>query len=180
MPNTPLEDNYSGGKLQPDNEIVLPQNNLYTILWEVDFEYELLEPRRQNWTDDATRLPNDTASNGVDNYVTEDAGCSIDKNEHRCNEQTNENDVTESGTTSRLTNSRDMSSLLNESPYRTENENDVTTDLENTDIASKEGADITEPGISKKENSGKNENPRGGKYIFQPNLNPIFTEEYRY
>ena len=28
VPNTPLQDNYSGDKLQPDEEIVIPQDNL--------------------------------------------------------------------------------------------------------------------------------------------------------
>ena len=32
VPHTPLEDNYSGEKLQPDEEIVIPQDDLYTLL----------------------------------------------------------------------------------------------------------------------------------------------------
>ena len=45
VPNAPLEDKYDGEKLQPDDEIVIPQDDLYTISWEVDFEYEKSEPR---------------------------------------------------------------------------------------------------------------------------------------
>ena len=57
LPNTPLHDNYSGEKLQPDDEIVIPQCDLYTISWDVDFDYELFETRKGNWLDAATRLP---------------------------------------------------------------------------------------------------------------------------
>ena len=42
VPNTPLEDKYTQEKLQPDDEIIIPQDDLYTIAWEADFEYELL------------------------------------------------------------------------------------------------------------------------------------------
>ena len=41
VPKAPLEDKYDGEKLQTDNEILIPQDDLYTISWEVDFEYEL-------------------------------------------------------------------------------------------------------------------------------------------
>ena len=61
VPNAPLEDKYEGEKLQPDNEIVIPQDDLYSISWEVDFEYDLFEPRKEDWTDVATRRPTDTA-----------------------------------------------------------------------------------------------------------------------
>ena len=59
VPNAPLEDKYDGEKLQPDNEIVIPQDDLYSISWEVDFEYELFEPRKEDWTDVATCMPAD-------------------------------------------------------------------------------------------------------------------------
>ena len=41
VPNTPLQDNYAGEKLQPDDEITIPQDDLHTISWEVDFDPEL-------------------------------------------------------------------------------------------------------------------------------------------
>ena len=46
VPNAPLEDKYDGEKLQPGNEIVVPQSDLYTISWEVDFECELFEQEK--------------------------------------------------------------------------------------------------------------------------------------
>ena len=48
LPNAPSQDNHSGEKLQPDEEIVLPQDDLYTISWEEGFECELFETRKDN------------------------------------------------------------------------------------------------------------------------------------
>ena len=53
---------------------------------------------------------------------------------------------------------------LNESPGGTEIENDITNDLEITEIASNGGAYITVPGILKK--SEEKSSPRGGNIIF--------------
>ena len=51
VPNTPLENNYSGEKLQPDEEIVIPQDDLYTISWEEDFDHEYLKREKViGWT----------------------------------------------------------------------------------------------------------------------------------
>ena len=47
VPNAPLEDKYDGEKVQPDNEIVIPQDDLYTISWEVEFKYEFFEPKNK-------------------------------------------------------------------------------------------------------------------------------------
>ena len=55
---------------------------------------------------------------------------------------------------------------------RTEDENDVTNDLENTEIASNGGADITVPGILENERNEENSSPRGGKYNLRPNPTP--------
>ena len=35
--NQPLEESYREGKLQPDEEIVFPQDDLYKITWETNF-----------------------------------------------------------------------------------------------------------------------------------------------
>ena len=71
VPNAPLEDKYNEEKLQPDESIIIPQDDLYTISWEADFEYELFEPRKNDWPDTATRLSNDAASGELDYYVNE-------------------------------------------------------------------------------------------------------------
>ena len=75
--------------------MVIPQDELYTISWEVDFDYGLFEARKENWPDTATRLPNDAASGGVDYYVIEHERCSAVEDEQRSGEQANESDVNE-------------------------------------------------------------------------------------
>ena len=102
VPFAPIENKYKEEKLQPDEEIVLPQDDLYTISWEADFEYELFEPRRNNWLDAATHLPQDDASSDMDYYVTEDERCSTGEDE-RNSEERNENDVIETTETRRPT-----------------------------------------------------------------------------
>ena len=91
-----------------------------------------------------------------------------------------ESDANQNKIKPRSATSRDVPSSINESPMGTENENDVTNDLESTEIASNGGADFTVPGITE---NGKNEetsSPRGGKYNLRPNPTPNFTHEYRY
>ena len=159
VPNAPLEDKYDGEKLQPDNEIVIPQDDLYTISWEVDFEYDLFEPRKENWTDVATRRPTDAECSNADNYITENERASNES----YNERMTEYDVTENEISPRENNSSDEPSPPNETPNGTENENDVTNDLKDTENVSNTGADITVPGISERRNSNENSSPRGGK-----------------
>ena len=179
VPNTPLEDKYKEEKLQPDDEIIIPQDDLNNVAWVADFKYELFEPRKDHWLDTATRLPNDAVSGEVDYYVTEHERSNTNSNECSSSEK-NENDVIENEKRPRPVSSRDASSPLNESPIGTENENDVTNDVESTEIASNGGADITVPGISENERNEENYSPRGGKYNLRPNPNPNFSDEYRY
>ena len=86
VPNTPLEDKYKKERLQPDDEIIVPQDKLYTIAWEADFEYELFEPRKDDWPNTATRLVHDATTSGADDYVTENES-------ERSSERRNHNDV---------------------------------------------------------------------------------------
>ena len=179
VPNTPLEDKYKVEKLQPDDEKTIPQDDLYTIAWEADFEYELFEPKRNDWPETATRLPQDATNGEVDYYVTENESSSVNESE-RSSERMNDNDVSENEVRPRSASSRDASSPLNESPSGTENKNDVTNELNDTENVSERGADITVPGISENGNSEENLSPRGGKYNLRPNPTLNFTDEYRY
>ena len=179
VPNTPLEDNYKEEKLQPDEEIIIPQDDLYTISWEADFEYELFEQKKNDCPDTAMRLPQDDTNNEVDYYVTENESSSATESE-RSSERMNDNDVNTNEVRPRSASNRDASSPLSETPRGTENQNDVTNDLENAEIASERGVDITVPGISEKGKNEENSSPRGGKYNLRPNPTPNFTDEYRY
>ena len=115
----------------------------------------------------------------MDNYVIENERSSTSEKES-CNERMNEHDVNENEIHTQPSNRREVSSPSDEPTIETQNENDFTNDLENTELASKRGADITVPGISEKKNSEKTSIPRGVKYNLRPNPNPNFTEEYRY
>ena len=179
VPNAPLEDKYDGEKLQPDNEIVVPQDDLYTISWEVDFEYEIFEPRKDDWTDVATRRLTDAEDDSVENYVIENERGSASETESH-SERSNEDDVNENETRTQSRNSRDVTSPWDATTNSTQNENDVTNDLQDAGNVSNRGADITVPGISEEENSEQNSSPRGGRYNLRPKPNPNFTEENRY
>ena len=179
VPNAPLEDKYREEKLQPDEEIVIPQDDLYTISWEADFEYELFEPKTNDWPHTATRLPQDAANGDVDYYVTENESSSVYESE-RSSERMNENDVSDNEARPRSASSREASSSPSESPSGTKNENDVTNEHNDTENVSERGADITVPGISENGKNEENSSPRGGKYNFRPNPTPNFTDEYRY
>ena len=179
VPNAPLEDKYREEKLQPDEEIVIPHDDLYTISWEADFEYELFEPKTNDWPHTATRLPQDAANGDVDYYVTENENSSVHESE-RSSERMNENDVSDNETRPRPASSREESSFPSESPSGTKNENDVTNEHNDTENVSERGADITVPGISENGKNEENSSPRGGKYNLRPNPNPNFTDEYRY
>ena len=179
VPNTPMEDKYTQEKLQPDDEIIIPQDDLYTIAWEADFEYELFEPRKDNCPDTVTRLVTDATTSEVDDYVIENESSSVNDSE-RSSERTNENDFSDNEIRRRPASSRDASSPLNESPSGTENENHVTNEINGDENVPKRGADITVPGISGNENSEENLSPRGWKHNLRPNPNPNFSDDYRY
>ena len=114
-----------------------------------------------------------------DYYDTEDERSSTNNDDCSSNKN-NANDVIENKTRPRSASSQDAPSPLNESSIGTENENDVTNDLENTEITSNGGADFTVPGISENGKIEENSSPRGGKYNLRPNPNPNFSDEYSY
>ena len=72
VPNTPLEDKYAKEKLQPDDEIIIPQDDLYTISWEADFDYHVFEPRRDDNTDEESQTPDSDAGVTTSDYIIYD------------------------------------------------------------------------------------------------------------
>ena len=98
---------------------------MYTISWEADFEYELFEPRTNNWPDAATRLPQDAASGDVDFYVIDDERYSTNEDE-RSSRERNKSDVIENELRPSTTNSRETASPRDELTDQPQDENDVT------------------------------------------------------
>ena len=127
VPNLPLEDKYKEEKLQPNESIIIPQDDLYTISWEADFEYELFEPRKDDWPYTATRLPNDAASGGVDYYVTE-GECSNTTNDECNSSERNENDVIENEIQPRTATTQEAPFPLSETPIETKNDENDTNE----------------------------------------------------
>ena len=125
--------------------------------------------------DAATRLPNDDASGGVDYYVTEEECSSVNEDE-RSREKRSENDVTENEIELRPANSRDAASSPNKSTSGTENENNVTKELDDAEIVPNRGPDITVPGISENEEIDENTSPRGENYNLRPNPPPTILK----
>ena len=96
----------------------------------MDFDYEKVDKRKDNWPDTALCLPNDAACGEVDDYVTEDERSS----------ERNEIDVTENEIRTRPASSRDVTSPLIELPDTAQDENDVTNELKDEELPSKGGA----------------------------------------
>ena len=81
VPNQPLEDNFREQRLQPDEEHVIPQDDLYTITWESDFGEQLVTRGNEPIP---TSLPNgerpntaetnssDARENGAEYIITKD------------------------------------------------------------------------------------------------------------
>ena len=100
--NQPLEDNLREQRLQPNEEIVIPQDDLYTITWESDFGEQLVTRGTEPIP---TSLPNgerpsatetnssDAHENEADYIITRDESNHTDSTAHSRNERLND-DVT--------------------------------------------------------------------------------------
>ena len=182
VPNTPLEDKYFKEKLQSDDEIVIPQDDLYTISWEADFDYQVFEQRRDdnqittntddvindNADDDARRTRPATSREAT---ITREQ---IDVTDSQArDEQQYETERPSTAT------SRDRQNL-NETPNHSEND-DVMSEITDIQISPNTAEDITVPGISKDEldeNKNETSSPRGGKNNLRPNPTLNYTDEY--
>ena len=58
--------------MQPDDEIIIPQDDLYTISWEADFDYHVFEPRRDDNTNEELETPDSDAGVTTSDYVIYD------------------------------------------------------------------------------------------------------------
>ena len=104
VPNQPLEDNFQEQQLQPDEEIVIPQDDLYVITWETDFGEQL---NTRGHDPIPTSLPNseqpnpaepsysDVDENEADYIITRDETNYADHAARSWNERSN-HDVTKS------------------------------------------------------------------------------------
>ena len=204
VPNQPLEDNFQEQQLQPDEEIVIPQDDLYIITWETDFGEQLIT---RGHDPIPTSLPNgkqpnpaepsysDVDKNEADYIITRDETNYADHAARSRNERLN-HDVTKRNEASEAA-SNSKSDWPNPAGYPKSQEKTLPNTDErpkNDEILSernlmnendaqnspKRGDDIIVPEIS--ENDARNESlsPRGGKYNLRPNPNPNYSEDFRY
>ena len=204
VPNQQLGGIFREQQLQPDEEIVIPQDDLYIITWETDFGKQLIT---RGHDPIPTSLPNgeqpnaaepshsDVDENEADYIITSDETNYADHAARSRNERLND-DVTKRNEASEAT-SNEESDWPNPAVYPENPEKP----LPNTDERLKKdgkfskrksmnendvqnspnrGDDSTVPEIS--ENDARNESlsPRGGKHNLRPNPNPNYSEDFRY
>ena len=203
VPNQPLEDNFREQRLQPDDEIVIPQDDLYIITWETDLGEQLVtrgsEPiptsmpncERPNAAETNT---NDVTENEADYIITREVTIN-DNAAHSRNDHLN-NDVTERNESTAVTENEESDwpnpavspknqkkSLPNTADRPKNDENFSERNLTNendTQNSPNKGDDIIVPEISKNDARNASLSPRGGKYNLRPNPNPNYSEDYRY
>ena len=107
VPNQPLEDNFREQRLQPDEEIVIPQDDLYVITWETDFGEQLVtrgnEPIPTNFPNgeqpSTAEINNDANDSNADYIITREAtnndNAVHSRNGRLRHDVTTSNDVTE-------------------------------------------------------------------------------------
>ena len=203
-PNTPLQDNRPEGNLQADDEIIIPQDDLYIISWETNFDD--FPPTAENRTiidefptnsdeQDAiitdldlrsTRRQTNTDAAHVDDAENDSRSNEIDEADIRsARRQTNtETDNTEQY--SRESHNDDRQSTRRQQSTDFENDEILPQDSpndENAEFSNYREKDTIVPDVLNEENDDcvvENESPRGGKYNLRPNPTPNFTDEYRY
>ena len=204
VPNQPLEDNFREQRLQPDEEIVIPQDDLYIITWETDFGEQIIT---RGHDPIPTSLPNgeqpnaaepshsDVNENEADYIITSDETNYADhavqsRIERLIDDVTNRNEATEA--TSNEESDWPNPAIYQENPGKslpnTDKKLKKVGNFSERNLTSKNdaqhsphrGDDIIVPEIS--ENDARNESlsHRGGKYNLRPNLNPNYSEDFRY
>ena len=155
-PNTDLQDIRPEGNLQQDNDIVIPQDDLFVITWETDFgEF----PNSFNEDTIPTRHESTDTSSGAGHEATPPDNIFTDVDLRSTGLHDNDDvDMTEQTCPDRL--------------------NDQSDDQQSLG-----GRDTIVPEVSDDENDDvivDNKSPRGGRYNLRPNPTPNFTDEYRY
>ena len=204
VPNQPLEDNFREQRLQPDEEIVIPRDDLYTITWETNFGEQLVtrgdEPIPSSLLNGerpsaAETNSSDANENEADYIIARDETNYADHAPHSRNEILND-DVTKRNEASEVTRNEKFDwpnpavSPKNQKKFLANTANGQKNDEKFSKRASmnekdaqnspNKGDDIIVPEIS--ENDARNESlsPRGGKYNLRPNPNPNYSEDFRY
>ena len=204
VPNQPLEYNFREQQLQPDEEIVIPQDDLYVITWETDFGEQLVT---QGQSPIPTGLLNgehphaaepshsDVDENEADYIITSDETSYADHAARSQNERLN-HDVTKRNEASEAASNeetdwpnpavspKNQEKSLPNTADRLENDENFSernlTNENDTQNSPNRGDDIIVPEISGNDARNESLSPRGGKYNLRPNPNPNYSEDFRY
>ena len=142
--------------LQPDDEIVIPQDDLYVITWETNFGDFQSGRRNATYEQSTERAEN-----------TNDAAADFEQPDQ-------------------ILTDVDLRSTRRDATEETLPERTATDSEDETipgDETSSGGSDTIVPEVLESENDERiqeNESPRGGKYNLCPNPTPNYSEEYRY
>ena len=204
VPNQPLEDNFQEQRLQPDEEIVIPQDDLYVKTWETDFGEQLVTRGNAPIPTSLSsgQQPNaaepshsDVDENEADYIITSDGTNYADHAAYSRNERLND-DVTKKNDASKTTSNEESDwpnpavypgnpekSLLNTDERLENDENFSERNSMNENDAQnspKRGDDIIVPEISENDARIESLSPRGGRYNLRPNPYPNYSEDFRY
>ena len=199
VPNTELCDVRPEGNLQADDEIIIPQDDLYIISWETEFAEFPPHPDTGDTPDDFPTNSDqpDAINTDLDLRSTRRDADSNDNaatpREHQNSDidsrSTGPNKDTDSAVTEQpAENSPDMDFRSNRPQSTTDPEIEEMpfkspSEMPNSDFSNSSGRDTSVPDLLEREHDEKvveNESPRGGKYNLRPNPTPNFTDEYRY
>ena len=164
--------------MQPDDEIIIPQDDLYVITWETNFG----------------EFPNFTEENTIPTRrVALDTSNDFASVDRAPDEIFTDVDIRSTGPQENDARAPDEIFTDVDLGSTRPHENDHFVSLEKTrserikdtfdDQKSPRGSDTIVPEVSDDENDDmivENESPRGGKNNLRPNPTPNFTDEYRY
>ena len=189
--------------MQADDEILIPQDDLYIISWETEFDDFPMHYDLKNTCDDSPvasdqqdaittdlDLRSIRRDQNTDDAATEKREQAITDVDHRSTrlQQDTNSDESEQMAEQPDENMDDTDLKSNRPQSTTESEIDENTskspsEAGNSDFLNSRGKDIIVPDLSDNESDDmvvENESPRGGKYNLRPNPTPNFTDEYRY
>ena len=204
VPNQPLQDNFQQERLQQDEEIVIPQDDLYMITWETNFGEQL--PTRGS-EPIPTSLPNcerpiTTEANTSDAneneayYVITTDSPNADNDAAQSQKERMKNDVSNSNEATEATRNEN-SAWPDSAVFFTKNKQNLcriclidrkTMQIFQEEIQlmkmmhesiQKRGDDIIVPQISQNDARNENLSPRGGRYNLRPNPNPNYSEDFK-
>ena len=177
-PNTVLQDIRPEGNLQPDDEIIIPQDDLYVITWDTNLgEFpNSTEANTIPTCREALDTSNDYASNvraPDENFTDVD----VMSNGPQQNDARAPDEIFTDADL-RSTGPHEIDEFAPLEKTRSERINDTIGDQQSSG-----GSDTIVPEVLDDENDEmivENKSPRGGKYNLRPNPTPNFTDEYSY